>query len=218
MTPPFWFEHQTKGQTISFWFRKKIPSIVVFYRPELFLLINNDDNNALKVKLSVNNYKNTLPEDVLFVSHYLKMRTGHISLFDLELEELVKRYQDYEKLVCKLDEALLKNEWIHAELTFESSSCFRSSQVLKIELSRRAQIGIHVLKEKRSMEEDVIFTDPYRKRKSDEYLNTSISKFHMQLVDMGVSETQMLQQKRIALLSSMWNSVLTETKGKEHQT
>ncbi|CAK8532257.1 unnamed protein product [Lathyrus sativus] len=218
---PFWFEHQAQGQTISFWFRKRIPSIVVFYHPESFVLIKSGDNTALKVKLSVNNYQHTLPEDVLFVSHYHKMRFGHIFLFDLELEELVKRYHSYGKLMTKLDEALLKNEWIHAELKFESSSRFRSCQDVKIELSSRAEIGIHVLKEKRSREEDVIFTNPYRKRKSDEYLNPSLSQFHLplekHLVDMGISETQMLQQKRIALLSSMWNSVPTETKGKEHK-
>jgi len=37
------------------------------------------------------------------------------------------------------------------------------------------QMGIHVFKKKTSMEEDMIFTNPYRKSKSDENQNLEVS-------------------------------------------
>ena len=36
-------------------------------------------------------------------------------------------------------------------------------------------MGIHVFKKKTSMEEDMIFTNPYRKSKSDENQNLEVS-------------------------------------------
>jgi hypothetical protein len=50
--------------------------------------------------------------------------------------------------------------------------------------------------------EDIKFTNPYRKRKSDEYLNTSISQFHdslqkkQRIVDMEVCEIELGQQQQ----------------------
>lgn len=38
-----------------------------------------------------------------------------------------------------------------------------------------AQIGSHLFNKKRNMEEDVIFTNPYRKSKSDEDQNLDVS-------------------------------------------
>jgi len=76
-------------------------------------------------------------------------------------------------------------------------------------------MGIHVLKEKSNTEENVIFTNPYRK-----YSNTSLSQFEpsvkkQRLVEVGLSETEILHQQHLAaLLSGMRNLVLTETKEK----
>ena len=67
--------------------------------------------------------------------------------------------------MSKLDVEVLRNEWIHVELKLE---CFKHSR----------QMGIHMLKDKSSTEEIVKFTNPYRKRKLDENLNTSISQVH----------------------------------------
>ncbi|XP_024630774.1 TMV resistance protein N [Medicago truncatula] len=239
---PDWFEHQSGGQTISFWFCKKIPSIssiFLFSFPESFS-VHVRDNITIIVNLFVNGYKYTLSDDVWFVSRCPKIQTDHTYLFDLELEELIKRYRTYRKLMSKLEEALLKNEWIHVELKFGSCLDLKCSQDSNMKLSCITQIGIHMFKEKRSMEEDVVFTNPYGKRKLDEYLNTSLSQFLPPLkkdrfVDVGIPETEILQRhhlallsmqqkmallpqrRRITLLSRMWNLVLNETKEKEHQ-
>jgi len=98
---------------------------------------------------------------------------NHTCLFDLRLEENIKLYNlDYpRKLVCKLDKALLENEWIYVELKLVGS--LRDPSEDEIRTLSSAQMGIHVLKEKSSTEEDVIFSDPYmKKRKLDEYLKT----------------------------------------------
>jgi len=80
-------------------------------------------------------------------------------------------------------------------------------------------MGIHVLKDKSYMEENVTFTDPYIKRKiSDKYRYFSLLQFQatpqkkLRLVEVGVSETEILQQQHLALVSGMQNLVLTETK------
>jgi len=138
----------------------------------------------------------------------------HAFLFDLNLEEKIK----LEIFVPELDKALLKNEWIHVELNVDSEDEDEKNKIL-----RKAQMGIHVWKEKRNTEEDyVIFTNPYSKmRKLDEYLdysNTSLLQFvpplkKQRLVEVGVSETENLHQQHLAaLLSGMRNLVLTETK------
>ena len=97
-----------------------------------------------------------------------RIESNHTCLFDMRLEEHIKLYNlDFHgKLVSELDEALLKNEWIHVELKLSESLWNQRKDEIRI-------MGIHVLKEKSSMEEDVIFTDPYiKKRKLDEYLRT----------------------------------------------
>jgi len=56
--------------------------------------------------------------------------------------------------VSELNEELLKNEWIHVELKLlESSSSFKYHE-------EQTQMRINLCKEKRSMEENVIFTIP----------------------------------------------------------
>ncbi|RHN60428.1 hypothetical protein MtrunA17_Chr4g0025731 [Medicago truncatula] len=118
-----------------------------------------------------------------------------------------------------MDKALLKNEWIYVELKFHF---FIGIPENVIQGLRSAKMGIHVCKEKNNTNEDVIFTNPYsRKRKIDEYLNASLSQFHPTLkkhrfVEVGVSETEILQQQHLVLLSGMRNLVLTETIEKEH--
>ncbi|RHN52362.1 putative TIR domain, winged helix-turn-helix DNA-binding domain-containing protein [Medicago truncatula] len=148
------FEHQSRGDTISFWFRKKIPSI-----RSIILLRDNPLENP-RVKVFVNGYY-----DNLIANHFnsfiflVNLRLNHTYLFDLKLEEIVELSS---RFMFELDEALSKNEWIHIELQIGRCLSFIDSP----------EIGIHVLKEKRSMEEDVIFTNPYsRKRKLDMYLN-----------------------------------------------
>jgi hypothetical protein len=61
----------------------------------------------------------------------------------------------------ELKQEILKNEWIHVEVEL----------MHKISDDDDPQMGIHVFKEKENMEADVIFSNPYRKRKSDDYQN-----------------------------------------------
>jgi len=155
--------------------------------------------------LFVNGYKCTFPE----LEFKLELSSGHTYLFDMNLEENIERCKIFHGInfESEMDKALLKNEWIYENV---------------IKRLRSTEMGIHVLKEKSNTNEDVIFTNPYsRKRKLDEYLNASLSQFHPTLkkhrfVEVGVSETEILQQQHLALVSGMRNLVLTETIEKEH--
>ncbi|RHN52354.1 putative TIR domain, P-loop containing nucleoside triphosphate hydrolase [Medicago truncatula] len=233
---PDWFEHQIRGHnTISFWFRKKIPSITSF------LYFKGEDMIA-GVHLFVNGYECPLEscEYLLCGSYsFAGLYTKHAYLFDLKLEEKIKCCGI--KFESEMDKTLLKNEWIHVELRYRIIYD-------KIKILRSAQMGIHVLKEKSNTDEDVIFTNPYRHFDNKwidgngafrDYSNTSLSQFEpplkkQRLVEMGVSETESLQQQqhlallsqqqqmallpqqqRITVLSGMWNLVLNETKEKE---
>ena len=96
------------------------------------------------------------------------MESEHTYLFDLKLEKEIK----WANLVSEMDKELLKNEWIHVELNLENKWNFNLSET-EINILRSVQMGIHVWKEKSNTEEDVIFTDPYKKRKINEYPNAS---------------------------------------------
>ncbi|KEH37535.1 putative TIR domain, winged helix-turn-helix DNA-binding domain-containing protein [Medicago truncatula] len=179
---PDWFEHQSRGHTISFWFRKEIPSITSI------IIIVGDNQFSLRVNLFVKGNKYTFSK--YFGCSLFNVRSVHTHLFDLKLEENIKRWLfDQWNLVS--EKAPLKNEWIRVELNLESS---RNSNL-------STQMGIHVFNKKTSTKEDVILTDPCRKRKFDEYLNASSPQF----VEVRVSETESLQ-----------NLEHTETKEKKH--
>jgi hypothetical protein len=125
-------------------------------------------------------------------TNYLQCRSGmmasleseHAFLFDLKLEEQIK-------FEFEMDKAPLRNEWIHVKLkltiddmmeddfredeihvklitdvviSFTKEDDFREDE---IQILRSVQMGIHVLEEKSNTEENVIFTNPYRKAKID---------------------------------------------------
>jgi len=155
----------------------------------------------LRVKLCVNGYEHTLSHDWQRRFGFHSKLSDHAYLFDLKLEKLINSYnQIFENLVCDFDEALLKNEWIQVELEWRENS--QGEKWLIFERYKEyVQIGIHVLKKKRSTEENVTFTNPYRKRKLDEYLNTSLSQFHTLLkkqrsMDLEVSETESVHEQQ----------------------
>ncbi|XP_039682548.1 disease resistance-like protein CSA1 [Medicago truncatula] len=215
---PDWFEHQSRGDTISFWFCKKIPSIISIILfpgctciPEADLFVN-----GYKCFLSGSSFCGFSLVDIL--------ESEHSFLFDVKLEEQIKHLN----LISEMDKALLKNEWIHVELNFVKNVWNKS--ICVTEKLSSAQMGIHVRKEKSNAEENVIFTDPHRG-----YRNTSLSQFEpplkkQRLVEVVVSETEIWQQQHLALLSlqqqmallpqqqritvlsGMWNLVLSETK------
>jgi hypothetical protein len=206
---PDWFEQQIRGPIISFWFRKEIPSIVLFYYPETCSLLFRNEPNYMEmsVNLIINGYEYKLSDGAWSFTYLRNMRSNHTYLFDLKLEEMIQ-YRTSRKLKSKLDEALSKKEWIQVEVKWESHRKFNYSEDEKMKLSCSTKIGIHVFNEERSMEGDVMFTGGYGKRKSDENLITSLSQLRpllkkQRLMDIEVSETELVhkQQRRMALSS-----------------
>ncbi|KEH26730.1 disease resistance protein (TIR-NBS-LRR class) [Medicago truncatula] len=157
---PDWFEHQSRGDTISFWFDKELPSISF-----TFILISQGDYMLPIVKFFVNGYEKEISCDELtrefgeLVDDDTVLE-NHTTLLHIKLE------QDNE-----LGERLLKNEWIHVEFKLQDYYWHAERR-----LFRNTQMGIHVWKEKSNMEGGVRFIDP------------SLSQFMQRLVEVGVSE------------------------------
>ncbi|KEH16206.1 disease resistance protein (TIR-NBS-LRR class) [Medicago truncatula] len=175
---PDWFEHQSRGDTISFWFRKKIPS-------NISIILFPGCTCSPKVDVIVNGYK-------CFPCSYLFWGFDSIEILELEHSFLLnlKLKQQISLLgrMSEMEKALLKNEWIHVELNFVKNVWNKGIQV--IEKLSSAQMGIHVRMEKSNAEENVIFTDPHR-----EYRNTSLLQFEpplkkQRLVEVVVSDTE----------------------------
>jgi len=145
---PDWFEHQNKGNTISFWFRKKIPSVT-------FIIILPKDNWVdPKVYFFVNGYEIEIGCYPEICGH-----SGHTCFFHMKLEEHNEFCRQYE---YNMDKGLLKNEWIHLEFKFKINWNLNLSEDEKNKILRSAQMGIHELMEKSNREEEnVIFTNPY---------------------------------------------------------
>ncbi|AES76172.1 putative TIR domain, P-loop containing nucleoside triphosphate hydrolase [Medicago truncatula] len=203
---PDWFEHQIRGQTVSFWFRKKIPSIIC-------ILLLPGSKLIPRFNLFINGRRGDYSTDYLSSCPSYMNLSEHTFLFDLTLEETSEHFSP----TSEMDNALLKNEWIHIELKLEN---FNLPEI-EIKKLSSAQIGIHVLKEKSNTDEDMIFSSRNRKRKLDEDVNASLPQFHPaqkkhRFVEVELTETEILQQQYLALVSDMQNLVLTETKEKEH--
>ncbi|RHN52284.1 putative TIR domain, P-loop containing nucleoside triphosphate hydrolase [Medicago truncatula] len=150
---PDWFEHQSRGETISFWFDKELPSIsftFIIIRPQ-------DEYRYPTVKLFVNGYEKEISCDV-FTGKFGELvdnktvLDNHTTLLHIKLEE------DNEP-----GERLLKNEWIHVEFMFESYFWFDV---------RNTQMGIHVWKEKSNTEGGVRFIDPSEKGEEEGFSDT----------------------------------------------
>ncbi|XP_016205522.1 TMV resistance protein N-like isoform X3 [Arachis ipaensis] len=144
---PAWFEHHSKGASISFWFRNKFPAIA------LFLAIGLTDKNTVFVSPDITiNGKKGFPE------FWTEME--QIFLFDLQM------------IQCDLGETLSENEWNHAEISCTASDHFLFiGEKFPVEPFAK-EIGIHVFRQKSTVE-DIRFTDPYKRRKLDEGLCSS---------------------------------------------
>jgi hypothetical protein len=82
------------------------------------------------------------------------------------MDQILKTEYCYSELKSEVGQAILKNEWIHVEVQLIHNHM--EDRYLRF---GNPQIGIHVFKEKETMEADVRFSNPYRKRKSDGYQN-----------------------------------------------
>ncbi|AES76181.2 putative TIR domain, winged helix-turn-helix DNA-binding domain-containing protein [Medicago truncatula] len=198
---PDWFEHQSRENTISFWFRKKIPSITC--------IIIVPDYVVHEKFLFLNGKEITLTDRLFYyVDHDDDVVIwGHAFLFDLKLEQRIN--ESFANETDELYEAFKNNEWNHVELKCKIygrndwSDTEEDEEEINILGSdeKEIKIGIHVSwKEKSNTEGDVVFTNPSsRKRKLDEYLfnysNTSLSQFvpplkKQRLMEVRVSETE----------------------------
>jgi hypothetical protein len=160
MMIPDWFEHQIRGSSISFWFRKQIPSIsciILLLDPKPSLI-----TFQLKVKLFVNGNKHCLYIPLGLTLGFEDLPSDYTHLFDL----IAYNREYYSLLMNKVGQVILKNEWIHVEVQLIHNHM--EDRYLSV---GNPQIGIHVFKEKETMEADVRFSNPYRKRKSDGYQN-----------------------------------------------
>lgn len=140
---PEWFEHQSRGPSISFWFRNKCPSVALFVvckskraKYEAYSTRNKCYNNEpISVKLIINGYKCKYCK--------LEIEQGQTYVFDLQLHDM--------GLTLALNNGGIfsTNKWFHVEVKYEGSMVN----------SLRIKSGIHVLTHKSSME-DIQFTDP----------------------------------------------------------
>ncbi|KAK2421685.1 TMV resistance protein N [Trifolium repens] len=137
---PEWFEYDYRELSFSFWFRKKLPSIALFFTTAEWVNKNTFDEDHFDIsflKLIINGCKCTLNSWMGF-----RIQLYHTYLFDLKLHDMVK-----------LDEVIFKHEWNHAKLTYEDSEM---KSILK-------ECRLHIFEQESSME-DFQFTNPYKKR------------------------------------------------------
>ncbi|QCD94663.1 internalin A [Vigna unguiculata] len=136
---PRWFDKQSRGPSISFWFRNKFPAKVVC----LLILSLQQPEYAELVKPMV--LINGLLGGSYDYSYYLKREEGiveldHVYLFDLR----VLPFQD------DLMEMPLEEEWKHVEVTYQGM--FDTSLI--------KGMGIHVVKTERRSMEDIRYDYP----------------------------------------------------------
>ena len=147
---PEWFEHQSRGPSISFWFRNQFPAIA------LCLAIGLGDEHPFPVLFSpiviINGNRRFLDSGE---GQYCHIELDHIFLFDLQNIN----FKD------NLDEALLEKEWNHAEVSYTTAVNGFLVMNNKVPIEHFAkESGIHVFEQRNTME-DIRFTDPYKRRK-----------------------------------------------------
>jgi hypothetical protein len=133
---PEWFEYDYSELSISFWFRKKLPSIALcFTSAEINFEFNEKLNYTLILIINGCEYYDHPINEFL-------IEPGHTYLYHIKLQDMVK-----------FDAVILKHEWNHAKLTSEDS-----------ELKLRLKEGrLHIFDQESSME-DFQFTNPYKER------------------------------------------------------
>jgi hypothetical protein len=122
----------------------------IFILPE-----GNNRRGDTEVNYFVNGYR--IQIDICHIFSHVRWK--HTTLFHTrKMNELSNGEFRY-----NMEKGLLKNEWIHVEFKLDSYYWnLDVSEEEKNKILRRAQMGIHVWKEKSNTEEEnVVFTDPY---------------------------------------------------------
>jgi hypothetical protein len=139
---PKWFEHKNMGQTISFWFRNKLPSMALCFSTKSVATTSNNFDLDMKIPTLIFNGNKYDLRSLWFAFRIIL--THHTYLIEINWE--------FEPLY-NVNEMILENDWIHAEVTCENR-----------EMESLTEIGIHFYKQKNNMD-DIQFTNPYEKIK-----------------------------------------------------
>nr|KYP42913.1 TMV resistance protein N [Cajanus cajan] len=158
---PEWFDHQSKGPSISFWFRNKFPDKV------LCLVIGPmDDESGMFRPMVIINGNKSFPGSGYFMIHM-----DHTYIFDLK------------RIECEdsLYEVPLENEWNHAEVTIVG---LEETSIVK-------ECGIHVFKQESSMEDIRFSDPYGKRKLEDDHNSLEIQNLQLvkkhRFVDMDVS-------------------------------
>lgn len=118
---PEWLEHRSIGKSISFWFRNKLPSVVVFF---VIKSMHNKHSLSEFLSLRANFFINGYEcQCGLTPGSIIGVEPENTYLYDLQLDNMRSN--------SILHNALKKNEWIHVEITCVSSKMMCSSQNLE---------------------------------------------------------------------------------------
>ncbi|XP_027924157.1 TMV resistance protein N-like isoform X3 [Vigna unguiculata] len=135
---PRWLDKESRGPSISFWFRNEFPPKVLclLIAPEPVDITVEFNTPVVLINGKVQEYRwNSMEREVRM------LESDHIHLFDLHV--LPFRY--------KLMEMYSENEWKHVEITYQGL----------IHTSLIKGMGIHVVKEERRGMKDIRYDDPY---------------------------------------------------------
>ncbi|CAJ2665542.1 unnamed protein product [Trifolium pratense] len=217
---PEWFNHQTRGTTdesgttFPFWFRNKLPSIMIFFSSNSKMeYLGESSSSVLSFNLFINDFKRNFNHTRYNLFPYGWLPPSHTYLFNLPMQQQIEIDDTFlshinpsqPKLMPKLDEAFEKNEWIHAEIKFRSTATF----------------PLYFVEENNA--DHIRFTNPYRKRKLDElehiYQDTSLSQSqpllkNQRLLDVEeVLDTELVEKE----LQHGMNKLRHDTKSCEYE-
>ncbi|XP_014504729.1 TMV resistance protein N isoform X3 [Vigna radiata var. radiata] len=161
---PEWFDHISYGPSCSFWIRNKFPGKVLchFVAPE-----DRDIRDYVKPMLCINDKVYLCFFDRL---KFLKLGAEHTFLFDLR--NLI--------FTNNLYEVPLQNEWNPVKVIFFNLKAASMPTQVPI------QIGIHVFK-RESSNEDIMFTNPYTKKRKLEKILTGFPNTSNYILDFDLS-------------------------------
>jgi len=127
------------GHTISFWFRNNLPSMALCF-------------STTSVDKTGTFYYNTIPALIINGEKYGNpyMMRNHLGIMSSHHTYLYDMKQVFEE---KYRYDILKNEWIHVEVTCEHPN-----------VEPLTEIGIHFYKQKNNMD-DIQLTNPFEKIK-----------------------------------------------------
>ncbi|KAG4977447.1 hypothetical protein JHK86_036921 [Glycine max] len=137
---PEWFEHCSRGQSISFWFRNKFPVISLCLAG-----LMHKHPFGLKPIVSINGNKMKTEFQRRWFYFEFPVLTDHILIFG---ERQIK-FED------NVDEVVSENDWNHVVVSVDVDFKWNPTEPLVV------RTGLHVIKPKSSVE-DIRFIDPYK--------------------------------------------------------